>query len=327
MATMKEVAELAGVSIATVSRVLSNPDAVKPATRDKVLCAVDKLNYQPNYLGRTLRLMKTRRILLVMDTISNPFFSRVVHGIEDRTREENYHVLLCVTHGKADNFREYAKMLQTHEVDGLIVTTHDVPESEIVSLARTSPVVGACEPYETRQIPTVSIDHEKAACDAVRFLLSRHMRRIAIFGAGSRFYSSALRVKGSLKALREAGLEPYYLCEEGYTYKAGVRAVEKMRRDLPGLPDAIFAFSDSAAVGAVSALTKAGFCVPDDIGVIGFDNTAMAEYTVPALTTVSQPQYTIGYRSADLLLRCIEGKPAAQKHIVVSHEITQRASL
>ena len=146
MATIKEVADLAGVSVATVSRVLNTPDAVRSATRQKVEQAIEQLSYRPNYLGRTLRLMETKRILVAISTLSNQFFSRVVRGIEDRAREDDYSVLLCVTRGNPDNLLEYIKMLQTREVDGMILTTRDLPKMRFFLSAMTAPLFVPASP-------------------------------------------------------------------------------------------------------------------------------------------------------------------------------------
>lgn len=327
MATIKEVADLAGVSVATVSRVLNTPDAVRSATRQKVEQAIKQLSYRPNYLGRTLRLMETKRILVAISTLSNQFFSRVVRGIEDRAREDDYSVLLCVTRGNPDNLLEYIKMLQTREVDGMILTTRDLPENEILSLSHDCAIVCACEPLRSKRIPLVAIDDERASYDAVQFLLKQGKRRIALFGAGKNFYSSELREKGAKLALARAGLTPYCICEEGYTYRAGVRAVTSMLQTHgPALPDAIFAFSDSTAIGAINELYKRGIHVPRDLSVMGFDNTAISEMYIPTLTTVSQPQHTIGYQAMDMLIHQIKGQPYTKRYTVM-HDIIYRESL
>ena len=327
MATMKEVADLANVSVATVSRVISSPDSVRKETRERVLNAISALHDQPNYLGRTLRLMKTKRILVILHTLSNQFFSRVMRGIEDRAREDHYSVLVSVTRGNAETFRDYARMLQTHEVDGCIITSLDVPEAELLKLSQEAPVVCACEPVKSRRIPVVSIDDEAAAYETVSFLISKGKKKIALFGAGDLYYSSSLRLKGALHALRENGITPFYQSDEGYSFRSGSRALSAMLLAKAELPDAIFCFSDSCAIGTISALDSHGFKVPQDVSVIGFDNTAISEMFVPSLTTVAQPQHAIGYKAADLLIRQIEGKPIEKKRYALQHEIILRDSM
>lgn len=326
MATIKEVADLAGVSVATVSRVLNTPDTVRQSTKQRVLKAIETLNYRPNYLGRTLRLMETKRILVAINTLSNQFFSRVVRGIEERAREDGYSVLLCVTRGNQDTLLEYIKMLQTREIDGMILTTREISEADIYTMSKEAPIVCACEPVNHKKIPLVAINDEQAGYDAVRFLLKQNKKRIALFGAGKNFYSSMLREKGAKRALHEVGLSPFYIACEGYSYRAGVRATVNMLEDQKQLPDAIFAFSDSAAIGTINELNKRGYHVPDDVSVMGFDNTAISEMFIPTLTTVSQPQHTIGYQAMDMLIHQIKGLPCTKRY-TVQHEIIYRDSL
>ena len=226
-----------------------------------------------------------------------------------------------------ETFRDYARMLQTHEVDGCIITSLDVPEAELLKLSQEAPVVCACEPVKSRRIPVVSIDDEAAAYETVSFLISKGKKKIALFGAGDLYYSSSLRLKGALHALRENGITPFYQSDEGYSFRSGSRALSAMLLAKAELPDAIFCFSDSCAIGTISALDSHGFKVPQDVSVIGFDNTAISEMFVPSLTTVAQPQHAIGYKAADLLIRQIEGKPIEKKRYALQHEIILRDSM
>ena len=328
MATIKDVAKKAGVSVATVSRVLNTPDAVRERTREQVLSAIDELQYSPNFLGRNLRMMETKRILVVLNTISNQFFSRVVRGIEERAQEEKYAVMICTTRGNQESMESYVHMLQTRAVDGMILTTHELRDEAIVTLSKRFPVICACEPVQDPRLTCVSIDDEKAGEDAVRFLLDRGKRRIALFGGGTYTYSSVLRERGYRKALQEAGIpvDETLIYSEGLTVKAGVRAASRLLREQPELPDAIFAFSDSTAIGAMKELNNHGVQVPRDISVIGFDNTAVSEMYIPSITTVAQPKYTMGFTAMDLLIQKINGTTDVSNQIL-SHEIIIRDSV
>ena len=328
MATIKDVAERAGVSVATVSRVLNTPDAVKERTRQQVLNAIDELQYSPNFLGRNLRMMETKRILVVLNTISNQFFSRVVRGIEERAREENYAVMICTTGGNQESLQGYVHMLKTRAVDGMILTTHEICDEAIFTLSKRFPVLCACEPVQDPRLTYVGIDDEKAGEDAVRFLLDHGKRRIALFGGGTYTYSSILRERGYRKALQEAGIpvEESLIFSEGLTFKAGVRAASRLMKEQTKLPDAIFAFSDSTAIGAMKELNNHGVEVPRDISVVGFDNTAVSEMFIPSITTVAQPQYTMGFTAMDLLIQKINGTADVSNQIL-SHEIIIRDSV
>ena len=328
MATIKDVAKKAGVSVATVSRVLNTPSAVKERTRQQVLRAIEELQYSPNFLGRNLRMMETKRILVVLNTISNQFFSRVVRGIEERARMENYAVMICTTRGSRETILDYMNMLQTRAVDGMILTTHEIRDEDVFALSKKYPVICACEPVQDSRLIYVGIDDEKAGEDAVHFLLARGKKRIALFGGGTYTYSSVLRERGCRKALQNAGLpvEESLIFSEGLTFKAGVRAAGRLLQEQTELPDAIFAFSDSTAIGAMKELDRRGIRVPGDISVVGFDNTAVSEMFIPSITTVAQPQYTMGFNAMDLLIQKMNGSADVAGQML-THEIVIRDSV
>ncbi len=335
MATMKEVAHYAGVSVATVSRVLNQPQSVKKKTQEQVLKAVQALNYTPNFLGKNLRQHQTKRILVVLNTISNQFYSRVVQGIEDKAREFDYNVLMMTTRNLQKNILEAITMIQTKIVDGAIFMTTLHAEEQISELNRNYPVVCACEPVEDTEISCVSIDNIQAAYDATRFLIERGKRRIALLGVNfdlkktdqkiHQYGSAALREIGYKKALEEAhiSVDTTLFFPKGLTYKDGASSVWDILK-LKRLPDAIFAFSDAGAIGAIRALKVRGIRVPEDIFVVGFDNTAMSEVYQPSLTTIGQPQYMIGLTAMELLFERISGH--VTKSIVLKHELVERDS-
>ena len=327
MATIKEVANLAGVSVATVSRFLNTPDTVKQATREKVESAIEALSYHPNYLGRTLRLMETKRILVVLNTISNQFYSRVVRGIEDRAKEDGYSVLLCVTRGNEDNLKEFIKMLETREVDGLILTSREISEADILTLSRSCPIVCACEPIKNKKIPLIAIDDEQAGYDAVRFLLKQGKEKIALFGAGKNFYSSTLREKGAKRALAEAGLSPYYISVEGFTYRAGIRSICNLLDEKAALPDAIFAFADSCAIGAINELSKRGYTVPDDVSVVCNGDNVVSEFVTPRLTAICRDKTEIAHQAFTMMIERLKDKSLPPRTFKTTNIIIERESV
>lgn len=336
MATIKEVARLAGVSVATVSRALNQPESVKENTRRQVMEAVHALHYSPNFLGKNLRQLHTKRILVVLNSISNQFYSRVVRGIEDKARELDYNVLIMTTRDLQKNILDAISMIQTKVVDGAIFMTTLHAEQQISELNRSYPIVCACEPVGDPDISCVSIDNIQAGYDATKFLIENGKRRIALLGIesglldtdynGTRTGSAIMRETGYRKALKEAGIpvDTALLFPEGLTYKAGNRCVKQILK-LQELPDAVFAFSDAGAIGAIQALEANGIHVPQDISVIGFDNTAMSEVYQPSVTTIGQPQYTIGTTAMELLFERIGGNPT--QSVLVQHRLIQRQSV
>lgn len=327
MATIKDVAKKAGVSVATVSRVINDADSVTEDTKKLVNQVIAELQYSPNLLGRNLRKLQTKHILVIVDTISNQFYSRVVRGIEDTAREQGYSVMICTCRGQKQALLDHLKLLQTRAMDGAIVMCSQLAAEEITALSKVYPIVCACEPLLTQAICSVSIDDNKASFDAVNFLLARGHRKIAVVATPATYTSSSIRLGGYRKALKQAGipLKNELIFPEGYSYHAGERVAKQILAS-GDLPDVLFAFSDAAAIGAIKEFSRNGIHVPDDLSVMGFDNTAMSEEYIPSITTVSQPQYQIGKQSTDLLINQINGDPSIQ-HRYLTHEIISRDSV
>lgn len=309
MVTIKDVAAKAGVSVATVSRVLNDAEHVKAQTRLQVEEAIRALRYNPNLLGRNLRKMETKKIMVVLSTISNSFYSRVVRGVEDRAREEGYSVMICTTQDRREYLLRHMEMLQNRTVDGAILMSCNLDQQDLKQFHKEYALVCACEPIpEKSKAVCITIDNVKAAYDAVCYLIQKGNRRIALFKARNDSLSSVLREQGYRKALKDHGIDvdENLIFQEGYTYKAGVRAAKKMLQ-FSTLPDAVFAVADSVAIGAISELSRHGICIPRDLSIIGFDNTAISEMFLPSLTTVEQPQYEIGRRAMEILIHKING--------------------
>ena len=328
-ATIKDVAKLAGVSVATVSRVINGERNVLPDTKARVDDAIEKLSYSPNLLGRNLRRGATKSILVLLNTISNPFYSRVVKGIEERAAEDGYSVMLCMTHGNMELEQRAVTLLQTKLIDGAIFLSSEQPGERLTESCRGIPVVQACEPQDSFLAASVSIDNRKAAFDAISYLVAHGHRSVALFGAGGALSSSICRKEGYREAMQYAGLfvDEANVIEEGFSIHAGMRAAKRLLQSGKTLPDAVFCISDSSAVGAVRAFAEAGIRVPDDISVMGFDNALLSEAYLPSITTVKQPRYEIGYKSAELLLSAIQGEDNRAQKIVLSHELIERESV
>lgn len=336
MATIKDVANLSGFSVATVSRTLNQPEHVTEETRQRVMDAVRRLNYSPNYLGKNLRQLRTKRILVVLSSISNQFYSRVLRGIEDKAREQDYNVLIFTTRDLKKNTLEALNLLQSKVVDGAIFMTAHQVEKEISELNRSFPIVCACEPVADDDIPCVTIDNYAASREATEYLLNKGKRRIALLSIeselldneylGKRVGSAVLREKGYRDALEEHGIpaDDALIIREGFTYKSGVRGVEKLL-SMESLPDAVFALSDACAIGALRAFSDHGIRTPEDISVVGFDNTAISEVYTPSVTTIAQPQYHIGEKAMELLFDRINGKDA--QSVFMEHRLICRESV
>ena len=330
MSTIYEVAKKAGVSTATVSRVLSQPDVVSPATRRRVLQAVERLGYEPNSTAKNLRTLRTGKLLVTVPDISNPFFSLILQGIEDAAQREGYSVLLGDT--QHDDRREdgYALMLKRKEADGLIFLGHRLPRTaaELVraNTARCAPVVNGCEFSPRLGIPSVHIDNAKAASEAMDHLYRLGHRRIGIVTGPLASPLSRDRLKGAMARAKQArGERECFVMNGDFSIESGSVAAEQLlgRRDRP---TAIFCFNDEMAMGALETAKRRHLRVPDALSVVGFDDIRFARYTDPPLTTVAQPMRAIGEGTVRLLLQILNSDGRAPESVTLPHTLTVRSS-
>lgn len=327
--TIKDVAKEAGVSVATVSRVLNGTDRVRSETVESVQKAIEKLNYHPNFLGRTLRRLETMKILVVLPTISNQFYSRVIRGIQSVAMQNGYHVMLVTTENDTEAETEYIEMVRRRLLDGIIFLFSSLTGEQIGRLSEECPVVVASETIPGLSgVSSVTIDNYKAGYDAAGFLIKNGCRRIAYVSAGKLYGSSCERGEGVKQAMLDAGLsqEDILFLDEGLTYKAGRRAADRLLQ-MDSLPDGIFSASDAAAIGLMRSFLEHDICPGRDISVMGFDNNPIAEYYTPALTTVAQPQREIGLQAMELLLQKIQDPSAKPVEIRLPHQLVIRDSV
>ncbi|KFL16347.1 LacI family transcriptional regulator [Geobacillus stearothermophilus] len=327
MASIKDVAKRANVSTATVSRVLRNTGNVTEETRQRVLEAIEALNYQPNVLGRYLRRMETETVLVVVPDITNPFFSKVLRGIEAVALEHGYQVLLGDTQNDVRLEEQYLNLLPQRQVDGMIFLTARIRKELVEEMARQFPIVLACEYLEGADIPTVSIDNISSARKATEHLIRLGHCRIAHLSGPMNIILSRDRLRGYQQALAQHELEAdAALVQEGdFTYESGYNLTLKLLA-LEKPPTAIFAANDEMAIGAIKAVRHRGGRVPDDVAVVGFDDIQMAAIFEPSLTTIAQPMFEIGQKAMELLLALIEGTSARRRQLVLPDRLVIRDS-
>lgn len=327
MATINDVAKHAGVSVATVSRVINGNAKVSPETITKVKQAIAELDYRPNLLGRALRKTRSERILVLLPNIANPFYAEIVKGIEDVANKNGYSIMLCNTDSDLDREKKYIKMLKSHLADGAILMASELTSEELTELSQEIPIIQCCEYKVGLPITHVSIDNEMAAFKAVNHLIGLGHKRIAFIGANNQFLSSTLRKEGYIRALEEAGIDynPAYCGYGDYSYKSGFR-VMKYLLSLDPRPTAVFCISDLMAVGAIRSAMEENLHVPEDLAVCGFDNVYFARMFKPTLTTVSQPMYDLGCVAMEVLLKAIESKDLETMHYILEHELIVRES-
>lgn len=327
MITIKDVAKKAGVSVATISRVLNNDPAVKEKTREMVTDIIKETGYAPNYLGRHLRKSRTNKILALIPSVSNQFYSKIISAMEREARKRGYTVLISMSHSDRKIEEENLKMLYNRVVDGIVLFSSKLTKDEINNLAMEHPLVQCSEYIENSVSDIVSIDNEQAAFDAVSFLVGEGHKRICYFGVSEKYYSAKQREKGYKRALTEKNIKTgnKFIYKAGYSYKDGEDMAKEMHDKFSDkLPDAVFCISDSIAMGAIKYFLENGIKVPEDICVIGFDNTSVSKVFYPPLSTVAQPQEQIGKEAVDLLIDRIEKRDRKFVFRILTHELVLR---
>jgi LacI family transcriptional regulator len=331
--TIYDVAREAGVSMATVSRVVNNNPNVKPQTRKKVFEAIERLGYRPNAVARGLASKKTTTVGVVIPDISNTIFSEVARGIEDIANMYHYNIILCNADKKKEKEIRVINTLLEKQVDGLLFMGGAVTDEHIQAFKTSSvPIVLCATTDENNAVASVDIDHEKAAMDAVALLIQNGHRDIAMISGTLQDPANGFaRYQGYKKALEAAGIpvREDYVRIGNYRYESGLE-VTKHFLELKERPTAIFAATDEMAIGAIHTLQDNGLKVPEDISVISVDNIRMASMVRPQLTTVAMPMYDIGAVSMRLLTKLMnkETKEASElMQVILPHEVIHRNSV
>ncbi len=324
--SIQKIARMAGVSVATVSRVLNNSDSVKPANRQKVLEAIEESNYQPNLLARQLRTARSSMILVLVSDISNPFCAEVVKGIEEQAEKNGYRILLCNSGADIARSRSSLQLLSGKMVDGIITMDAFSKLPELSQLIGRAPWVQCAEHDDNGQISCVGIDDDVAAQSVVHYLAGQGCQRIALINHDLRYRYARLRQQGYAYQLKEQQLAWQAIAYASeLSFSAGKAAMNQL---LAGetRPDAVFAVSDTLAAGAMAAIQQAGLRIPQDIAVVGFDGSELADMVSPPLTTLAQPSREIGRRACELVLQKIIRPDSPPQCVIMQGELVMRAS-
>ncbi|QCJ44735.1 LacI family transcriptional regulator [Bacillus sp. S3] len=328
MATIHDVAKLANVSIATVSRVTSNEEVVNEKTKKRVLKAMEELGYLPNSAARTLRMAQSNIIVVLMINIKNSFFSEFIRGIEEVAREAGYYLLIGSTDGDTEKEKEYINLIRESRADGVILTTANAQaDTAIDKISQNSPMVLTFDYIPNPDIPSISIDNESASRKITNHLVELGHHRIAHITGDMKRLQSQTRLAGYKQAFYQHNLliDESLIQEGGYLLEDGYSAAQKLLA-FENRPTAIYGGNDNVAIGALKAVQDAGLRVPEDIAIVGFDDIDMARYTNPGLTTIHQPRYEIGKRAMDLLLKKIKKEKIDRPHIILEDQLMIRQS-
>lgn len=326
-ATLNDVAELAGVSIATVSRVVNNSGVVSDHVRSRVLKAIEELNYQPNVIARNLKQSRTGTVGIVIHDSSNPFFSPMVRGAQMHLAKHGWSVFLCNTDMSVEEERGYVEILATRRVDGMIIS----PVSERSDHFRQLEQVGIPVVYVNRrprdfQALVVS-DNRRGAYMAVAHLIKKGHRRIGLVSGPSNINTGRERTEGYRLALKEFGIPLRVdLMREGvFSQEVGYKETLALL-ELPNRPTALFIGNNQMTLGALVAIKEKKLRIPEDIAVVGFDETEWAPVISPPLTTVKQPSVEIGVQAADVLVRLMNKETLSERELYLEPELVIRES-
>ena len=319
---IKDIARIAGVSIATVSRVLNGNSYVSPELSERVLKAAGKLGYQPNRIARGLRKGKTNTIGFLIPDIENPFFSAIVKGAENFLRKYGYTILLCSSAGKVEREDELLNVLYSHKVDGLMTVPLESQNPYLERIEKLSvPVVVIDDIINQKNISSVASDNYSGMKKLMQYLLDTNHRSFAFLSGDPHTYTG----KERLQAFRDVMVQEkekveYEILLGTYTFSSGIEMLRKLRK----IPDAIVCGNDMIAFGVLTELQKLHYKIPNDVSVTGFDDVLFSKMTNPPLTTVRQDYYMMGRVAAQLLIEDLNYKK--RNSILLKTELVIRGS-
>jgi LacI family transcriptional regulator len=326
--TIREVAQAASVSPATVSRALNGPSAVRPDVRDRVLKAVAELGYRPNGRARSLRTRATMVLGVLVSDIMNPFFTAVVRSVEDTAQEAGYSVILANTDEDLQKEARYLEVAAAEQVAGVVLSPASTSQTRVdVLTERGIPVVTFDRRLRTAEVDSVTIDNVQAAREATLHLVAQGCRRIGFIAGLATTTTGEDRLAGYRAALTRSGrpVDERLIARGNYRREGGYAAARQLLH-AGRAPDGLFVSNNLMTLGALDALAEAGLRVPEDIAVVGFDDATWALGQRSQLTVVSQPTYELGQQATNLLLRRVGREELPVQRIVLRATLTVRAS-
>ena len=330
MSSLSDVAKRAGVSIATVSRVINNGTNVNEVTRAKVLKAIKDLKYQPSRVAKRLRSksVSSNLIGVLIPDIQNPFYVDVLRGIEDVTYENNYALIMCNFQQDEKKEKLYLDILQSESVDGLIAAPAHENDAKVINLVKNGlPIVCFDRGLQGVDVDVVLVNNRDGAYKAVDHLAKSGYKRIAHISGLVQLPSTQLRDKGYREALMDNGIDfdPELIKRGDSKHDSGVHLCEELL-SLPDPPDAIFTGNNLITLGALETIHKRGLKVPEDVAIIGFDDMYWSISLNPPLTAVYQPAYEIGRRCGELLIQRIKDPKRPTIQMILNTQLMIRSS-
>jgi len=325
--TIKDVAKAANVSVATVSRVLNNKNNVSEEAVQAVNRAVEELGYSPNFLGRDLRKSETKRILAIIGSTEQSFYSDVLRGMQDAAFVDGYDILIATTRNDPDHEMHLLGMLFSRAVDGVVLLAPKLDSKTISDLSKRYRIAICLERLDINDILCVTIDNERAGFDATSYLIGKGRRRIGLITTEVRSQSSVDRENGYMRALNAANIpfDPDLVYYGDYDADTGTRGCEALI-NLPNKPDAIFSISDTISIGAMTYAVQHGITVGKELLFFGFDNIAYSHMFIPRLSTVEQPCYLQGKTVIEKLIANMKTDEPDKSTYMLPHSLILRES-
>ncbi|MCR8633309.1 LacI family DNA-binding transcriptional regulator [Paenibacillus radicis (ex Xue et al. 2023)] len=326
--TIYDVADAAGVSIATVSKVINGTGRISDKTRKHVVAVMDRLQYKPSMVASALTGKSTYTIGLTIPDLANPYFAEIARAVEDRGHEHGFNLFICSTDNDPEKEDRYFSLLTQKRVDGIIVATRTSKELFLKQLVQKKvPIVLIAGEMPALALDTVMVDDYLGGYQAGSHLVELGHRRIAILAEDLDHISNQERIRGCLQAMRDHGvaIDDSLVQVGGFTLDSGRTAATSLLNGSEP-PTALFACNDLLAIASIQAAREQGLKVPDHLSVVGFDNTILATMIDPSLTTVAQPIQEIGRQAVDLLIQEIRNEKSIKQRAVLLPELIIRQS-
>ncbi|MBM7840493.1 LacI family transcriptional regulator [Alkalihalobacillus xiaoxiensis] len=326
MATIKDVAKLAGVALSTASYALNHSNKISDSTKRKVHEAAKQLNYSKNGFAADLKRTKTNTIAIILSDLSGPFYSELIKGVQDVTASKHYGLVACSSVGGDSSTA--TKFLTEKRVDGAIVLAHNITDDLVFQAAQQGmPVVVLDRFLKDENIYCVEVDNWQGGYNATSYLIEQEIKEIGFISGPITSRDNILRTEGYKQALNDAHLtyQSKWHLNGGFTKEGGYHAT-KLLLAQGNLPEALFYANDEMVIGGLEAFKEKNIQIPEDISIIGFDDIQLAGYLQPALTTVKQPKYEAGAMAAHIIFQLLNGERPAN-HCMLTTELVKRSTV
>lgn len=328
--TIKDVAKKAGVSISTVSRVINDSKPVTDEVKQKVLDVIKETGYVPNPLARSLVTKKSQLIGVIVPEVSDSFVSELVNGIEEVAKMYNYDILLANTYSDKDQELKSINLLRAKQVEGIVMMSWKVDEDHLEYIQNCRiPAVYVSKTARNYDVYSVSISNTNATYDMTEYLINKGHKKIAfMMTSEDNTVLEEERYLGFEKAMKDNKLDinKSFIKNAGTTYKHGYDKMKEIL-DEGDIPEAVFVTGDEAAIGALNAICDAGYRVPEDISIAGFNDAKIASMYRPKLTTVHQPLYDMGAVAIRMVIKMIDKEVLENKKVELPYKIVERESV